>query len=167
MPSDKLMHGRPATETAVMIDDDNGDLEIDLLELMYRMLEKIKWIIAFALVGMLWLTKRKNGEEEYINVWPSKLDLDDYAYRPALKGLAFIGAVAARCVETLAAILVMGPVNLIFTGAEKEVIPPEDEEFSKYDTTSDRSLVQRSFNFDLLCAALGVAALMVFVLINL
>lgn len=53
MPSDKLMHGRPATETAVMIDDDNGDLEIDLLELMYRMLEKIKWIIAFALVGML------------------------------------------------------------------------------------------------------------------
>ena len=46
-------------------------------------------------------------------------------------------------------------------------IPPEDEEFSKHETTSDRSLVQRSFNFDLLCAALGVAALMVFVLINL
>ena len=124
-------------------------------------------IAVFALVGMMWLTKRKNGEEEYINVWPSKLDLDDYAYRPALKGLAFIGAVAARCIETLAAIIVMGPVNLIFTGAEKEVIPPEDEEFSKYETTSDRSLVQRSFNFDLLCAALGVAALMVFVLINL
>jgi len=124
-------------------------------------------IAVFALVGMLWLTKRKNGEEEYINVWPRKLDLDDYAYRPALKGLAFIGAVVARCVETLAAMLVMGPVNLIFTGAEKEVIPPEDEEFSKYESASERSLVQRSFNYDLLCAALGVAAMVVFVLINL
>ena len=61
----------------------------------------------------------------------------------------------------------MGPVNLIFKGAEKEVIPPEDEEFSKYDSTSDRSLIQRSFNFDLLCAALGVAALMIFAIINL
>lgn len=124
-------------------------------------------IAVFALVGMMWLTKRNNGEEEYINVWPSRIDLDDYAYRPALKGLAFVGAVAARTVETLAAILVMGPVNLIFKGAEKEVIPPEDEEFSKYDTTSDRSLVQRSFDFDLLCAALGIAAMVVFVLINL
>ena len=124
-------------------------------------------IVVFALVGMMWLTKRKNGEEEYINVWPAKLDLDDYAYRPALKGLAFVGAVAARTVETLAAILVMGPVNLIFKGAEKEVIPPEDEEFSKYDSTSDRSLIQRSFNYDLLCAALGIAAMVIFVLINL
>lgn len=53
MPSGKLMHGRPVTEAAFMTDDDNGDLEIDLVELMYRMLEKAKWIIAFALVGML------------------------------------------------------------------------------------------------------------------
>ena len=124
-------------------------------------------VAVFALVGMLWLTKRKDGGEEYINVWPRKLDLDDYAYRPALKAMAFVGAVAARCVETLAAMLVMGPVNLIFKGAEKEVIPPEDEEFSKYDTTSERSLIQRSFDYDLLCAALGIAAMVIFVLINL
>ena len=51
MPSDKL-HGRPLAEAA-FLEDENGDLEIDLVELMYRMLEKIKWIIAFALVGML------------------------------------------------------------------------------------------------------------------
>ena len=36
-----------------MNDDDNGELEIDLVELMYRMLEKLKWIIALALVGMI------------------------------------------------------------------------------------------------------------------
>ena len=121
----------------------------------------------FLLVGMLWLTKRKNGEEEYINVWPRKLDLDDYAYRPALKGLAFIGAVFARCVETIGAVLVMGPVNLIFTGAEKEVIPPEDEEFGKYSAKRQRSIFSRDASLDPLIAAIGVVAVMVFLMINL
>ena len=124
-------------------------------------------LAVFFLVGMLWLTRRKNGEEEYINVWPQKLDLDDGAYRPALKGLAFVGAVFARCVETIGAILVMGPVNLIFTGAEKEVIPPEDEEFSKYSTKLERTESNRDASIDPLIACIGVVVVLIFLLLNL
>ena len=32
-------------------EEDNAELEIDLVELLYRMLEKIKWIIAAALIS--------------------------------------------------------------------------------------------------------------------
>ena len=124
-------------------------------------------LAVFFLVGMLWLTKKKNDEEEYINVWPQKLDLDDYAYRPALKALAFVGAIFARCVETIGAILVMGPVNLIFTGAEKEVIPPEDEEFSKYTSKPERSFSTRDITIDPLIAVIGVVVVMIFLLFNL
>ncbi len=40
-------------ETRNAADDNDGELEIDLVELMYRMLEKAKWIIAAALIGMI------------------------------------------------------------------------------------------------------------------
>lgn len=52
MPSEKNMHNY-AADMAYMNEDDNGELEIDIVELMYRMLEKIKWIIALALIGMV------------------------------------------------------------------------------------------------------------------
>lgn len=52
MPSEKNMQGR-LNDPAFITEEENGELEIDLVELMYRMLEKIKWIIAFALVGMI------------------------------------------------------------------------------------------------------------------
>lgn len=52
MPSEKNMHGR-INDPAINNEEENGELEIDLVELMYRMLEKIKWIIALALVGMI------------------------------------------------------------------------------------------------------------------
>ena len=52
MPSENNMQGR-LNDPAFITEEDNGELEIDLVELMYRMLEKIKWIIAFALVGMI------------------------------------------------------------------------------------------------------------------
>ena len=46
MLSEKNLH-------AVQPEDDNADLEIDLVELMYRLLEKSKWIIAAALIGFV------------------------------------------------------------------------------------------------------------------
>ncbi len=53
MSSDMGLYNRPIVDDRVMADADSGELEIDLVELMYRMLEKIKWIIAAALVGMI------------------------------------------------------------------------------------------------------------------
>ena len=116
--------------------------------------------LVFAFVGMKWLTKREEGHEVYRNVWPHGLDLEDAVYRPALRTLAFTGAIFARLVETLGALLVLSPVNFIFLGAKNEIRPPEDEQFSAYRTRSERSRVERSFSADLLYAACGVLALL-------
>ncbi len=115
--------------------------------------------LVFAFVGMKWLTRREDGVETYRSVWPRGLDLEDAVYRPLLRGLAFLGAVAARLVETVSALLVLSQVNFIFLGAKNEVVPPEDPEFSAYRTRSRRSRVERSFSADLLYAACGVLAL--------
>ena len=115
--------------------------------------------LVFFFAGMKWLTKKEDGHEVYRNVWPRGLDLEDAVYRPALRALAYAGAVAARLVETLGALLVLSPVNFIFLGAKNEVIPPEDSQFSAYRKQSERSRVERSFSSDLLWAACGVLAL--------
>ena len=123
--------------------------------------------LVFALVGMRLLTRREGGAERYLDLWPKRLDLEDALYRPLLRALAAVGAVAARAVETLGAALVLGTVDLIFLGARRQVRPPEDENFSGYVRSRSRSLVDRSFSLDLLLAALGVLALLLLVLFNL
>jgi hydrogenase-4 component B len=141
----------------------------------------------FLLVGMKCLTRREKGSERYLNVWPKRLDLEDLVYRPFLRLLASIGGVfgklielpgaflvngrgfgwmltlgtaLARLVETLGALLVLTPINLIFLGAKDKIVPPEDGQFSAYAKQSERSRVSRSFSSDLLYAACGVLALL-------
>ena len=143
--------------------------------------------LVFLLVGMRLLTKREGGAERYLNVWPQRLDLEDLVYRPLLRLLARIGGLfgklielpgaflvngrgfgwtltlgtaAARLVETLGALLVLTPINLIFLGAKDKVVPPEDDQFSVYSRQSERGRVARSFSSDLLWAACGVLALL-------
>lgn len=53
MPSEKNLHAPQGAESRLLTDDDNAELEIDLVELMYRMIEKMKWIIGAALIGMI------------------------------------------------------------------------------------------------------------------
>ena len=118
-------------------------------------------VLVFLFVGMKWLTRKEDGHEVYRNVWPRGLDLEDAVYRPALRGLNFVGGAAARLVETLGALLIYGTVDLLFLGAKDKVVPPEDEQFSAYSKQSERSRVERSFSADLLYAACGVLALMV------
>ena len=72
------------------------------------------------------------------------------------------GTALARGVETLGAVLVFTPLNLIFYRAGRTVEPPESG-FSRYPVPSERSRVDRSFAADLLCAVLGAAALLLFV----
>ena len=117
-------------------------------------------VLVFLLVGMKWLTRKKDGHEFYRNVWPKGLDLEDTVYRPALRGLSFAGGAAARLVESVGALLIYGTVDLLFLGAKDKVVPPEDEQFSAYSKQSERSRVERSFSSDLFYAACGVLALM-------
>lgn len=53
MSSEKSLQNRQMADARYLNDEENTELEIDLVELMYRLLEKAKWIIAAALVGML------------------------------------------------------------------------------------------------------------------
>ena len=117
-------------------------------------------VLVFVFVGMKWLTVKQDGHEVYRNVWPRGLDLEDAVYRPALRGLSLVGAAFARTVETLGALLVLGPVDLLFLGAKDKVVPPEDDQFSAYTRQSERNRVSRSFSSDLLYAACGVLALL-------
>lgn len=50
---DKYLHDHQIIERAFANEEEERELEIDLVELMYRMIEKAKWIILFAVVGMI------------------------------------------------------------------------------------------------------------------
>ena len=117
-------------------------------------------LLVFFLVGMKCLTKKGPEGELYRNVWPKGLDLEDRCYRPALRTLSYAGAAIARIVETAGAAVVFSPINLIFFRAKETIVPPEDEQFSIYREQSERSRTDRSFSADLLCAALGLLALL-------
>ena len=121
-------------------------------------------VLVLALVGFGWLTKRENGAESCKNVWPARLDLENSVYRPFLRGLSYLGAMAARAVETLGTVIVYGAVDLIFLGAKKTVEPGRDEDFAAYVRPKRRSDVQRSFSSDLLAAAVGIVVIVAFVL---
>lgn len=71
-----------------------------------------------------------------------------------------LGTGLARAVETVGTAIVLAPINLIFFRAKRVIEPPEDEQFSRYARESERSRVDRSFSSDLLCAGLGVLALL-------
>ena len=64
--------------------------------------------LVFWLVGMKWLTVRRDGEELYRDVWPKKLDLEELVYRPCLRLLAALGRLWARLVEWPGDFLVNG-----------------------------------------------------------
>ena len=146
-------------------------------------------ILVFFFVGMKGLTGRENGVETYRDFWPGRLDLEDLVYRPVLRAVAavggffarlielpgalivngsglrwllMLGTAAARLVEMLGALLVLTPVNVIFLRAKKTVVPPEDEQFANYQMKRKRSSVDRSFASDLLCAGLGITAVLIF-----
>ena len=118
----------------------------------------------FALVGFLWLTECEDGQERYKNVWPARLDMENSVYRPALRGLSYAGAIAARAAETLGAVLIYGVVDLIFLGAKESVTPGRDGEFTAYDEHRQRSSIERSLSGDLLSAVIGIAIIFAFVL---
>lgn len=123
-------------------------------------------IAVLVLVGFVWLTDGKGERQRFKQVWPKWADLEDTVYRPLLRLLSLLGGAVARLVETIVSVLVLGPVNLIFLGAKKEWRPPLDEDFGAYKHTRKHSVVQRSFSYDLLLAAAGFSAFMLFVLIK-
>lgn len=121
--------------------------------------------VIFVLTDWVLLTRRKDGDERYINIWPEGLDLENRVYRPLLSALGFFGAAAARLIESLGAVLIYGSVNLMLLGVKKTVKPPSDENFAAYTKPVNRDIVHRTFSSDLLAAAFGIAVFLVLVLV--
>ena len=121
--------------------------------------------LVFIFIGMKWMTKRSSGEEIYLDRWPKWLDMEYSFYRPLLKTLAFIGTVAARLVETVGSILVLGPIQLVFYKAEKEWRPALDNDFGTY--TERKTRPAKAISYDMVIAFSGAAIFLAFVLIKL
>ena len=124
-------------------------------------------IVLFLLVGMKGLTRGKGEQQRYLQVWPKWLDLENSVYRPLLSLLSLIGATFARLVEQLSALLVLGPVNLIFFRAPEKWTPPEDGALGTYEKRYRHPLVQQLFDSDLLYAGFGILAFLLFVILRL
>ncbi len=107
--------------------------------------------------GFRWMLGLGRGIAKVIE-WPSEFFINGRGFRWMLD----FGTALARGFETLGAMLVFTPINLIFCRSAKTVEPPESD-FSRYDVPSERGRVDRSFAADLLCAVLGAAALLLFV----
>ena len=69
--------------------------------------------------------------------------------------------------EQLSALLVLGPVNLIFYKAPEKWTPPEDGAIGTYQKRYKSRVVQQLFDSDLLYAGTGVLVFLIFALIRL
>ena len=124
-------------------------------------------VLLFLLVGMRGLTRGKGETQRYLQVWPTWLDLENSVYRPLLSLLSLLGATFARLVEQLSALLVLGPVNLIFFRAPEKWVPPEDGALGTYEKRFRHPLIQQLFDSDLLYAGFGILAFILFAVLRL
>ena len=122
-------------------------------------------ILLFTLVGMIALTRGRNQDQKYLDVWPKWLNMENYLYRPLLKLLSLVGATFARAVEQLSALLVLGPINLVFLKAPEKWTAPEEENFGTYRNMKKSGIVQQLFDSDLMFAAAGIMAFLIVALI--
>ena len=122
-----------------------------------------------ALVYLLFIRKvlmtEKNGETTYLNRWPKKLDLEELVYRPALHGLAFVGAFCARILASAGDFVVMIGERILFARAPGIFVPKKDENFGAYSHRPRRILMGDSFVFELLAACLGVVLILLCVML--
>ena len=96
---------------------------------------------------------------------PRFLDMDNYFYRPLLKLLSLVGASFARLAEQAAALLVLGPMNLVFLKAPEKWTAPEEENFGTYRKMKKGPLAQQLFDSDLMFAGAGILAFIIFALV--
>ena len=111
------------------------------------------------------LMRRAGSEMEYLDRWPVWLDLENLVYRPALRGLAFVGAFCARVVSSVGDLMVLIGEKILFTRAPGIFVPKHDENFGIYARKPRRSIVGDTFSFDLMLAGGGLILLLLYLLL--
>lgn len=111
------------------------------------------------------MTDHRDGSYRY----PVALvDLEDDVYRPALNGLAFVGAFAARLVYSLTD-ATAGLMNwLLHLHASQRVKPGEDHHFGHYSKAYVKmNALLQTLQFELMLFGIGVVVTLVYLLIRL
>ena len=117
-----------------------------------------------AAVYLLVVRKLLMRDGVYLDRWPRRLDLEDRVYRPALAGLSFLGALAARTAASLMDAVIYLGERILFTKAPGIFEPKQAENFGEYGRKPHRFLVGETFAFDLLTAGVGIIVLLLYLL---
>ena len=120
--------------------------------------------LVYALVVRELKTDRKTGD--YLPP-VSLFDLEDDLYRPFLKGVAFLGAFAARMVYSLTELTIRGAEWLLCLHTAKRVSPGKDHHFSHYSRAYVRmDPLRQTLQFELMLFGFGVVVVLVYLLIH-
>ncbi len=130
----------------------------------------IGFAVYFLFIRTVLMRKDESGKKVYVNLWPSRLDLETLLYRPVLeKALPFIGALICRVLDNLTD-WIMAVLNR--TILRRKAIPPRnDDDYAPGDYTPHvhRSYtlqrISGSVSFSLLLFGLGFCVAMVYLLI--
>ena len=114
------------------------------------------------------LLERKGSSIKYFDLWPEKLNIENFLFRPVIGViLPFMGALFARVVDLLTA----GPVALLLSQASriKFIQPPEDTDFGYYQDEGRQEtvgmLLPSSLAYGLMTFAVGLLFVIAFMML--
>lgn len=116
--------------------------------------------LVYLLVIRKLLMKQESGGSVYLDRWPANVDLETMLYRPAVRTLAFVGALCARALANAGDCIIVLGERMLFAKAPGIFVPKHDN-FGTYDRKPRRFLVGESFTFDLLVACGGVLLILI------
>ncbi|WP_312613592.1 proton-conducting transporter membrane subunit [Oscillibacter sp.] len=119
--------------------------------------------VVYLLIVRLALCKRTAEGTIYLERWPRGLDLEELVYRPAVKGLAFFGAMCARTAAGLGDFLVVMGEKLLYLKAPGIFVPKKNENFGVYARKPKRFLIGETFAFDLTLAGIGLVGALTYI----
>ena len=125
-------------------------------------------IAVYFLFVQNFLLERKGNSIKYLDLWPEKLNIENFLFRPVIGViLPFMGALFARVVDLLTA----GPVRLLLSQAEKVkfIQPPEDTDFGYYQDEAKQEtvgmLLPSSLAYGLMTFAVGLLFVIAFMML--
>ena len=123
-------------------------------------------IFYFLIVRVCLMKKTEDGHSLYVNIWNSKVDIEDKFYRPALLTiLPFIGSMIARTVYSIVDWLIALFQRIFFYKRPERFNPPLDNEFGTFNEPAKDTRLPRGISYTLLLFVVGLVAVLYFVMI--
>ena len=121
--------------------------------------------LVYLLFVRLVLTDRSTGAYRTVR---GPIDLEDNIYRPALGGIAFLGAMIGRFVYSLTGWITSLCLWLLRVGNTRRRDPGEDNQFGRYGTRpAQPDTLRQTLQFELLLFGVGVVTMLLYLLITL